>query len=100
MNSRIYSMETYGKCLVDLEDKIYGKKEYIFKKDYVYNETLYYKVGDTIKCNGGSLCIHSKYVEGKFLVFAERPSVEAFLKTYCYTLAEWRDIQINSILED
>jgi hypothetical protein len=46
------------------------------------------------------LFVHSKYVEGKFLVFAERPSVEAFLKTYCYTLAEWRDIQINSILED
>jgi hypothetical protein len=93
-------METYGTCLVDLEDKTYGIKKYFIKKDYVHYNTLYYKKGDIIECNGGSLCIRSKYVEDKFLVFVERPWVESFLKEYCYTLPEWRDIQINSILED
>jgi len=33
-------------------------------------------------------------------VYLEKRDLEEDIKTYCYTLAEWRDIQINSILED
>jgi hypothetical protein len=100
MNSRIYTKEVFNKCVVDLEDSIFGKKKYILKKDYIYNKILYYKTGDIIECNGGSLVINSKYVDGKFLILVERPYVESFLKEYCYTIAEWRDIQIDNILKD
>jgi hypothetical protein len=81
-----------------MNSRIYTK--YILKKDYIHNKILYYKTGDIIECNGGSLAINSKYVQGKFLVFVERPSVESFLKEYCYTIAEWRDVQIDNILKD
>jgi hypothetical protein len=106
--SRIMNVLLDGPCIrEELRPKsgIYGTQfidliARLIKKDYVHYNTLYYKKGDIIECNGGSLCLRSKYVEGKFLVFVERPWVESFLKEYCYTLPEWRDIQINSILED
>ena len=76
MNSRIYTAEPYKS-----EPKIYVAK----------TNFLWYKRGDKVIVDGHSL--------GGF-VYIEKRDLEEDIKTYCYTLAEWRDIQINSILED
>ena len=74
MNSRIY------------ESKTLLKRDMVVKKPF-----LSYKIGDIVEVYDNSV---------GYFVYVYKEDCLKFIEEHFYTQAEWRDIQINSILED